>query len=386
MNSNERKCNILHVVNIYFVLPYFIGDQFLHFNSKGLSQYVICSESEYLNEYSRKMNFKYIEVPILRSINIKQDIVSIIAICKYIKANKIDIVVGHTPKGALLAMIASFIMRVNKRVYFRHGLVYETSVGLKRKLLITLDRLSALCATKVVCVSPSVLSRSLEDKLNCSSKQLVLGKGTCTGIDTSFKFNPENLEALKLSNLRDELKIPKSHRVYGYCGRLVKDKGLIELVNAFVKLNKLHSDTCLLLVGMYEERDALPNDIVEVIEGHPNIIVTGFVNSDIEYYYGLMDVYVLPSYREGFPTSILEASSLAKPIITTRVTGCIDAIQECKTGLFTTHDIDDLCDKMQLLLDATMRLKMGYKGRDFVVKNFDSKLVWSELEKLYLES
>ena len=116
--------NILHVVNIYFVLPYFIGDQFTYFKERGYRMNVVCSPSEYLADYAKKQGFDYIETPVNRSISIKQDLASIRNICKFIRKQKIDIVVGHTPKGALLAMIAGWLCRVPKRIYFRHGLVY----------------------------------------------------------------------------------------------------------------------------------------------------------------------------------------------------------------------------------------------------------------------
>ena len=116
---------ILHVVNIYFVLPYFIGDQFKYFDEKGYNLNVICSPSPYLSDYAKSMEFNFLEVEIVRSIHPIKDLIAIFKICQYIKKNKIDIVVGHTPKGSLLAMIAAWLMGVPRRIYFRHGLVYE---------------------------------------------------------------------------------------------------------------------------------------------------------------------------------------------------------------------------------------------------------------------
>ena len=156
--------NILHVVNIYFVLPYFIGDQFKYFKSKGYNMNVVCSPSEYLADYAKKQGFDYIESPVNRSISLKEDFITIRNICKFIRKKDIDIVVGHTPKGGLLAMVAAWLMRVPNRIYFRHGLVYETSRGLKRFILMSVDRLASFCATEIVCVSPSVLKRSIEDR------------------------------------------------------------------------------------------------------------------------------------------------------------------------------------------------------------------------------
>ncbi len=337
--------NILHVVNIYFVLPYFIGDQFKYFNEKGYSMNVVCSHSEYLADYAQKQGFEYIETPIKRSFSIKDDLGSIFNICKFIKKQHINIIVGHTPKGGLLAMLSGWLCKVPDRIYFRHGLVYETSHGFKRYILKTVDRITSLCATQIVCVSSSVLRKSIDDKLAPAAKQKILGKGTCNGIDTQNRFNAANIDPLKVAELKKRYNLAEDDFVIGYSGRLVRDKGIVELVDAFNKLQ--NAENCkLLLVGMFEKRDALPIEIQEQIKNNNRIIFTGFINEGMEYYYSLMDVYVLASYREGFPTGVLEAQAMEKPIITTQVTGCCDSILAGETGLFATHDPNDLVQKI----------------------------------------
>ena len=225
-----------------------------------------------------------------------------------------------------------------------------------------------------------MLKRSIEDKLAPASKQIILGHGTCNGVDTQKQFNPAIIDQNKVAELRAKYGIADDDFVIGYSGRLVRDKGIIELVRAFDKLQ--NADKCkLLLVGMFEVRDALPDDVQERIKNDKRIIFTGFINGGMEYYYSLMDVYVLASYREGFPTGVLEAQSMEKPIITTRVTGCCDSIVEGKTGLFVEHDPEDLVKKINnIRLDHAID---GREGRKWVIDNFDSPLVWKEIEKLY---
>ena len=373
--------NILHVVNIYFVLPFFIGDQFKYFKERGYHMNVVCSPSDYLPNYAKEQGFQFIESPVNRSISIKKDILTIRNICKFIKRKNIDIIIGHTPKGGLLAMISGWICRVPKRIYFRHGLVYETSHGVKRFILMSVDRLASFCSTQVVCVSPSVLRRSIEDKLAPAKKQIILSKGTCNGVDTQHHFNSEMIDKTCLLKLKDKYGIKNSDFVIGYSGRLVRDKGIIELVRAFDCLE--NAENCkLLLVGMFEERDALPTDIQDRILNDPRIIYTGFINGGMEYYYSMMDVYVLASYREGFPTGVLEAQSMAKPVITTRVTGCCDSIVDNITGLFADNDASDIAKKIDMIrLNHAID---GNAGRRWVVENFDSPLIWKEIEeKLY---
>lgn len=376
--------NILHVVNISFVIPYFLGKQLNWFSEKGNKEYIVCSDSEELKSFSEEFGFEYRAIDVLRQISIAKDIKAVFATAKYIREIRADVVIGHTPKGGLIAMLGAYISRVPIRIYFRHGLVYETSKGLKRALLVNIDRLASRLATKIVCVSPSVAKRSLEDKLNPASKQVVLLNGTCNGIDVE-RFSVDSVDKQRLMSLREKLGVSESDFVIGFTGRLVKDKGIIELVRAYKALNKEHKNVKLMLVGMLEIRDALPEDVVKVIREDEGIIKTGYVNyTEIEYYYALMDVFVLPSYREGFPTSVLEASAMNLPVITTRATGCIDSVIDSETGFFVNHDDKELLSALsKLYSDVTLRTEMGSKGRRFVVEHFEPKLIWREIEKLY---
>ena len=378
--------NILHVVNISFVIPYFLGKQLLYFKQKGNLEHIACTYSEELLELSKEYGFECLPVDVLRKIAVLKDIKAIWKIASYIRKKHIDIVTGHTPKGALIAMIAAYFMCVPIRIYFRHGLVYETSKGIKRALLMNMDRLAALLATKIVCVSPSVYKRSLEDCLNPESKQTLLSKGTCNGIDI-YRFSMQSIKEERLLKLKKTLGIKSTSFVVGFTGRLVRDKGIIELVQAFQIFEQKHANVVLLLVGMLEERDALPKEIVKVIKETPGIITTGYVsNSTIEYYYALMDVFVLPSYREGFPTSVLEASAMNLPIVTTRVTGCIDSIIENFTGKFVDNTVESILGILDIFYaNKEMCIEYGQNGRAFVVDNFSQYLIWEEIERLYVK-
>jgi glycosyltransferase involved in cell wall biosynthesis len=377
--------NILHVVNISFVIPYFLGKQLNYFVEKGYQEYIVCSPSHELDELAAKYSFEYKEVVVLRKVSIWQDLRAVSSTIKYIKEKHIDIVIGHTPKGGLIAMLASYIAGVPKRIYFRHGLVYETSHGLKRWLLIVIDKLVARLATKIICVSPSVCIKSLEDGLNSSEKQILLSRGTCNGIDIN-RFCQKSINKDLLNSLRMKLHVYNDAFVIGFTGRLVRDKGIIELIRAFHLLQEEYSNVVLLLVGMLEERDALPQDVVNIIKNDSNIINTGYVsNLGIEYYYALMNVFILPSYREGFPTSVLEASAMEIPVITTKVTGCIDSIIEGETGIYVKNNADSIAEAIRLFYkDTLLCRRWGQNGRKFVVDNFDQNIIWNEIEKLYL--
>ena len=292
-----------------------MGNQFKYLSQKGYKQHLICSPSPNFAEYAKEQGIEYGQIKIERKVSPFKDFIAILHISSYILKNKINFVVGHTPKGALLAMTSAFIMRVPKRIYFRHGLVYETMHGLPKVIMLNSDRITALLATQIVCVSPSIAKRSLEDKLNAARKQIALGSGTCGGVDAIGKFNPTLIDKHKTLSLRKSLNIDCNTFIIGYCGRLTRDKGITDLVQGFniLKSNLPEKDLILLLIGDFEERNSLPSDTINEIENNQHIIYTGFIYNSIENYYSLMNVFVLPSYREGFPIVALEGSFNADP-------------------------------------------------------------------------
>lgn len=380
--------NILHVVNIDFVIPYFLGEQLNYMTKRGYKIHLICSPSEYLKPLSIKYNFFYEEIPILRQFSFFTDFCSIIKICICIRKNKINIINGHTPKAGLLAMCAGFFMRVPKRIYFRHGLLYETSHGLKKVIFILSEKFASLLATKVVCVSPYLIERSIRDRLSSPTKLHLLYKGSCNGVDVYNKFNPVNVSIESKRLLRLKYNLPLDAWIIGYTGRLVKDKGIVELVEAFELLQKKYSKIYLLLVGPEEERDKLPLKTKHAMKCDNRIILTGLIENNIEYYYAIMNVLILPTHREGFGTSILEASSMQIPVVTTDFTGSRDAIVNGVTGLYTDGTPLSLVNKIEILYnDREYAINLGIQGRRFVEDNFEQQLVWKEIEKLYnLES
>lgn len=372
---------ILHVVNISFVLPYYIGDQFDYFRKKDYDLFVACTPSEHLFSYGLEKGFKTFGVNILRAINPVADIKAICILVRIIKNNNIDIVIGHTPKGAMIAMIAASIAGVKQRIYFRHGLMYETSTGLKKKLLIGIEKLTGRLAKRVVCVSNSVINKSIKLNLNKPDKNILLNKGTCNGINLN-----RMLPLLgKDQKLLEQLGIAVNDRVIGYVGRLVNDKGINELLEAWRLITSQYNNVKLLLVGPFEERDSISEATKEIMNTTGTIIHTGLIN-DVVPYYNVMDVFILPSYREGFPTVVLEASAMRLPVITTRSTGCVDSIVEEHTGIFTEISSSAIAEALKYYLaNPDIARQHGINGRKFVEDNFNQEIIWKEIESKVLK-
>lgn len=368
---------VLHIITVSFVINHFFGKQFQYLEKKSGNEYHLgCSPSNDFTESSKKLKYIPFEVEITRSISPLKDLKAIFKIYKYIKKNKIDIVVGHTPKGGMVAMIASFFAGISNRIYFRHGIIYETSKGFKKITLKNIDRLTGFFAKKVVCVSYSVKEISEKNKLNNPSKNIVLGLGTCNGIDTDEKFNPESKNKDAIIELGSRYNISAENKVVGYVGRLVKDKGIDDLILAWEIVKIKFPLAKLLLVGPIEERDSISKYSKNKIKLDSSIIFTDFVQ-DASIYFSLMNVFILPTYREGFPTVSLEASSMRLPVITTKATGCYESIKENETGLFISNEPQDIANKILFYLENENEAQQhGLMGRDFVKQNFEQTKIW----------
>ena len=378
MLKSDKEKKILHVFTVPFSINYFVGEQFKYFNKKNTnSYYVSCASSEELYDLAKKNSFNPLPIDISREIKPFQDLKAIFQLYKHIKNNKIDGVVGHTPKGGMVAMIAAALAGIQNRIYFRHGIFYETSKGIKRLLLRNIDRLSGNLAKKVVCVSNDVRNISVKDKLNKKDKNIILGRGTCNGVDSEKRFNPSFYSEKHSVELRKKIGLANNDLVVGFVGRIVKDKGINELVGAWKKINSTHKNAKLLLIGPIEKKDSVSAETLAEIENNNTIITTGNVG-DVAPFYTVMDIFILPTYREGFPTVVLEASSMELPIIITEATGCKEAILNGKTGIFTKNNPEDISEKISYYLsNPEVRTLHGQNGRKFISENFEQTKIWN---------
>lgn len=376
----ENK-KVLHIITISFVIKHFFGNQFNYLKPKtGNAYYLACSPSEELISWQSDLGYIGAPIKITRSISPLKDIVAIYKLIKLIKKEKIDVVVAHTPKGGLLGMISAFLCHTESRIYFRHGIAYETSKGFKRTLLKNIEKISGNFATRVVNVSKGVEKFAINDKLNSPNKNVILQKGTCNGIDALSRFDPLNYSESSVSELRKKLKISDSDFVIGYVGRLVHDKGIDELLEAWQNLKK-NKDIKLLLVGPFEEKDSVSDITRHRIISDPNVIFTDYI-PDSAIYFKLMNVFVLATYREGFPTVSLEASSMEVPVIITRATGCEEAILENESGIFIGNCASDIENAVQQYFNnQELCKKHGIRGREFVCQYFEQSIIWSTIHE-----
>lgn len=375
------KTRILHVFTLLCTAKSFFDGQFRYISEHGFEQYLSASDTVD-EEFCHRNNISYHRLPLARRIDIKSDIKAVCSAVRYIRSQRIEVVVGHTPKGALIAMAAGWIGGVKRRIYYRHGLIYTTQKGLKKVLFKSVERVTAAFATHIINVSPSLGELAIRDKLNPSRKQTVIGKGTCGGIDAISRFNPANVMSEEYENIASNLCIEPNSYVIGYVGRLCPDKGIAELIDGFKLFKESHPDISakLLLIGNPDARDVLPDEIMEIAVADNDIILTGQIDNDrLPLYYSLMDVFVFPSYREGFGMSVLEASAMEIPILVSRSHGCIDSINEHVTGEYIEISGESICQGLGRMMNREKAAMLGSNGRKFVLEDFDKTVMWPKV-------
>jgi glycosyltransferase involved in cell wall biosynthesis len=374
---------LLYIVTAPQAVPGLLRGRLRSMRESGFDVTVICSPGVEAEATARGEGVRFIAVAIDRGISPWRDLVALGRLWQLIRRLRPDICHVGTPKAGLLGGVAAFLARVPCRVYTLYGLRFETVSGWRRRLLVVLEKVACATAHRVLCVSESLRQAAISKRLAHPSKTLVLGAGSPNGVDAQ-QFAPTLARRNAALHKRRKLGIPETAPVIGFIGRLVRDKGVVELVEAYNQLRRSRPDLHLLLVGPYESLDALPRHTRQAIESDRRIIHAGFV-SEPAIHYHIMDVLILPSHREGFPTVILEAGAAAKPVVAAAATGCVDAVLDGVTGCLTpVGDSEALSQAVARLLDAPDEAgSMGLAGQRRVVASFNQVSLWRATANLY---
>jgi glycosyltransferase involved in cell wall biosynthesis len=323
-------------------------------------------------------------VPITRTISPLADARALWRLYSLFRDLAPDIVHAGTPKGALLGIAAAAARRVPIRVYHMHGIRGQTARGWRRRVLMAAEKATCRLSTRVLCVSASARELALDERLCPPDKILVLGSGSCNGVDARGRFDPARFGAAERASLRASMNIPASAKVIGFVGRIVRDKGIGELALAWQLLATDSPDLHLVLLGSLEAEDPPPEAAVASLRSHRRVHFVPWV-SDPAPYYAVMDVVVLPTYREGLPNVPLEAAAMRLPVVASRVTGCVDAIADGITGTLVPPGAPQpLAEAIaRYLRDARLREQHGAAGRERVLREFVPEQLWERILTLY---
>lgn len=343
----------------------------------------ISGEGEILNDVKNEEQVRVIPVEFQRRISPIKDFISLIKLYLVFRKEKPQIVHSITPKAGLISMLAAKMARVPIRMHTFTGLIFPTREGAMQKLLIKMDRLLCWAATNVYPEGNGVKQDLMNYKITSKPLQ-ILANGNVNGIDSAY-FDSSLYSFEQKETLRKELGVLSNDVVFCFIGRLVKDKGINELVQAFVDINDEKPQIKLLLVGSFEqELDPLLPEIEKEIQDNSNIISVGFQN-DVRPYLAISDIFVLPSYREGFPNVVIQAGAMNLPSIVTNINGCNEIIEDGVNGLIISpKNKEQLKEKMELLLEnADLRNQLKQSAREMITSRYEQKVVWEALLNEY---
>lgn len=347
----------------------------------GYEVVAVSSPATVLDEIAEREGVRTVAVPMERHIAPLKDLKSLFGLIRVFRREKPTMVHSMTPKAGLLSMIAAWACRVPVRVHTFTGLVFPTATGLSQKILILTDRITCACATHIVPEGEGVKNDLINYRI--TKKPLkVLGQGNVRGIDLTY-YNPELREVqAEAAKIRTE-----GLFTFIFVGRLVRDKGINELVRAFSQLNTQYPHTRLLLVGPYEEDlDPLEPETVAAIDNNKAIVAVGS-QKDVRPWLAASDAFVFPSYREGFPNVVIEAGAMGLPSIVTDINGSREIIIDGDNGIIIPpRQTETLRRAMEIFLtDKDMAKKLSRNARPLIASRYEQSYVRRCLKEYYRE-
>ncbi len=343
----------------------------------------VSSPGEKLLEVKNKEGIRVIPLNMTRKITPIRDFFSLIKMILILIKEKPDLVHSHTPKAGVIAMLASRICRIPHRIHTVAGLPLMETSGIKKKFLIFVEWLTYICATKI-CPNSYGLKKFIEDNIYFSKNKIkVIGNGSSNGVD--LKYFDRNYEVNSSSVIFKKKYNLENLFSFIFIGRIVKDKGIEELLKAFLNLNNEFKNIRLIIVG-YEEKDLDPisDSAKNILLMNKNIINLGF-KSDIRPFLASSDCLVLPSYREGFPNVVLQASSMQVASIVSDINGSNEIISNDLNGLLVQpKDIDSLYLAMKkIYMDKDLCRSLAISAKKIVTKKFDKDFIHNEILSFY---
>lgn len=358
-----------------------LGNQ-LTFMNDFFEVTAISADEENLKKAGEKLGVKTHSIEMTRQITPIKDLKSLWQMYCYFRKEKPTIVHTHTPKAGLIGMMAAKMAGVKIRMHTVAGLPLMEASGFKRKILNIVEKITYFCATKVYPNSFGLQEFILNEKFCHSAKLKVIGNGSTNGINIDF-FSQDSVSEQDKLLLRKELNISDSDFVFVFVGRLVKDKGIQELVSAFHKLSVREKNIKLLLVGPFEqELDPLDKDTLSEINNNSNIISVGY-QKDVRPYFSISNALVFPSYREGFPNVVLQSLAMQLPVIVSDINGCNEIVENNLNGIIVPpKNSTAIYQAMSDYLNPIFYNQIKSEARQSILK-YEQHTLWQSILKEY---
>lgn len=365
-------------------LRYLLPGQMRYMRSNDFDVLMISADGKELNDVIKNEECRHIIVPMTRKITPFRDLQCLFQLIRIFRRENPDIVHTHTPKAGLLGMLAARYCGIKVRIHTVAGLPMMVEKGFKYQLLKFTEKITAAAANHVWPNSNSLLQYIIEHRLADPKKLQVIGKGSTNGINTDF-FCRASLDENIINATKTTVQYSAENKYLLFIGRLVVDKGIVELVKVFAALQQTNPSLKLILVGGYEEKlDPLPAATLKEIETNASIIHINWTD-DVKYYMSLADYFVFPSHREGFPNVVLQAGAMELPVICSHIGGNIDIVTHSATGLIFE------CGNEQQLLQSIERAlangeemqSMAKKLREEIIENYRRENTWQNILEAY---
>jgi glycosyltransferase involved in cell wall biosynthesis len=360
--------------------------QMRYMKEHGFEVIMVSADGREREAVLRDEGCEHIILPMTRQITPWQDLVALYRLVKLFRRLKPDIIHSHTPKAGFLAMIAGKLAGVKVRIHTIAGLRFMTVKGITRTLLTRMEKITGRYATHAWPNSYSLYAYIKEHRLVSEKKLEVIGKGSSNGINLQ-RYSRSQLQPEKLAAIKKHIGFDERLVYLLSVGRIVKDKGIDELVHAFDEAYKRNDRLRLLLVGEYEDHlDPVSDFAREMLRSHPGVIMAGW-SDEVEYYMPLAYALLHPSYREGFPNVVLQAGAMLCPVLCSRIPGNVDIVDHGETGLmFNVKDARSLGEQLDFALQHESTIR-GYAQalRQKIENHFDQRVVQEALRKRYEE-
>lgn len=385
MSENSQTLKLLHITTVPETLNFLKG-QVGYMKRRGFEVHALSSPGEFLVQFGAREHAIVHAVPMNRRITPLQDLLAVFRLWQCLRQIRPQIVHASTPKGGLVGTISAWLAGSPVRIYHMRGLPLMTATGYKRSLLWWSEKVACNLAHQVFCVSHSLREVAICEGLCPAAKIKVLLGGSSNGVDATSQYNPAHFDADVGQETRRNYGIPADALVVGFIGRIVRDKGITELVGAWKILREEFPHLHLLVVGPFEPQDPIPSDVEQVLRSDARVHLTGRTGNTPPLY-AAMDILTLPTYREGFPNTPLEAAAMQLPVVATRIPGCIDAVQDDVTGILVPpRNAEALAQAIRgYLHNPELCRQHGQAGRDRVLKNFRQEAIWDAFYQEYMQ-
>jgi len=376
-----KKIKICYITSIDATIKFILFSQIKFLKRENYDVYAVCSPGKWIKDIEKE-KIKVKTIRFKRKISPISDLITLFRLFFYFKKEKFDIVHTHTPKPGLLGQLAAKMAGIPIIVNTVHGFYFQKRDSwLKRKFFILIEKIAAKCSGLIFFVNKEDMETAIKERICNSNLSRYFGGGI-----NLERFNPERFSEEFILAKKKQLGIAPNKKIIGIVARLVREKGYLDLFQAFKKILRDFPKTTLLVIGPLEpeKKDAINPKVVKNYNIEKNVIFLG-EREDIDELYPLMDVFVLPSHREGLGISIIEASAIRKPVIATDIRGCQEAIDNGKTGILVPlKNPKELAKAIIYLFENPEKAKeMGKRGREKTKREFDEKIIFSRIKTEY---